>query len=238
MKKEHEIVAQVYAAKENSQAADALISQYLPFIKSETAKNIGRASVEGRDDELTIAMTAFHEAVMAYHKEKGAFLPFARTAIRNRLIDYSRKEMRHVNQISLDEPTGDDVESQTLMEQLDTGSDEIAVHVERTAIKDEIMHFSKILSAYGLTLTKVAENSPKQGRTLAACHQTLAYAKAHPELLQQLETSRKLPLIQLAEGAGVERKTLERHRKYLVAIMLAYTNGFDNIREHLSQVAR
>ena len=37
----------------------------------------------------------------------------------------------------------------------------------------------------------------------------------------------------LAEGAGVERKTLERHRRYLVALLLAYTNGYEVIRGHL-----
>ena len=42
--------------------------------------------------------------------------------------------------------------------------------------------------------------------------------------------SKKLPLAQLAAGSGTERKTLERHRKYLVAILLAYTNGFEIIR--------
>ena len=42
MNKEHEIVSQVNAAKENSEAADALMRQYLPFIKAETAKFIPR----------------------------------------------------------------------------------------------------------------------------------------------------------------------------------------------------
>ena len=38
---EHDIVAQVYAAKEDSGAADQFIQQYLPFIRSETAKFVG-----------------------------------------------------------------------------------------------------------------------------------------------------------------------------------------------------
>lgn len=38
MNEEHVLVSQVYAAKEDMAAADRLISSYLPFIKSETAK--------------------------------------------------------------------------------------------------------------------------------------------------------------------------------------------------------
>jgi len=42
----------------------------------------------------------------------------------------------------------------------------------------------------------------------------------------------------LAEKTGVDRKTLERHRKYLVAVLLAYTNGFEIIRDHLYQLQK
>ena len=91
MKQEHEIVALVYEARGNNEAASRLVSQYLPFIKSETAKYIKRVPQEGRDDELSIAMFAFHEAVLSYEKTRGSFLAYAARAIRNRLIDYSRE---------------------------------------------------------------------------------------------------------------------------------------------------
>ena len=42
---------------------------------------------------------------------------------------------------------------------------------------------------------------------------------------------------QLAELSGVSRKTMERHRTYLVAILLAYTNGYEIIRGHLCQIS-
>ena len=60
MNEEHGILEQVYAAKESVQAADQLIGDYLPFIRAETAKFLKRPPEEGRDDELSIAMIAFH----------------------------------------------------------------------------------------------------------------------------------------------------------------------------------
>ena len=72
---------------------------------------------------------------------------------------------------------------------------------------------------------------------MQACLQALSYAKANPVLLEQLVATHKLPIGPLAAGSGVARKTLERHRKYLVAILLAYTNGFEIIRGHLGQMA-
>ena len=66
MYEEHHIIRQVYEAKEDTQAADRLIGAYMPFIKVETAKFLNRPPMEGQDDELSIAMIAFHEAIGRY----------------------------------------------------------------------------------------------------------------------------------------------------------------------------
>ena len=42
MRDEHKIIQQVYAAKEDVEAADRLIGVYMPFIKAETAKYLKR----------------------------------------------------------------------------------------------------------------------------------------------------------------------------------------------------
>ena len=77
------------------------------------------------------------------------------------------------------------------------------------------------------------------GRTvpLKACHKVLEAARSHPRLLEHLIQSRKLPIAELSELSGVSRKTMERHRTYLVAILLAYTNGYEIIRGHLCQIS-
>lgn len=235
MSEEHEIVAKVYAAKEDNTAADELLSQYLPFIKSETAKFIKRPAREGYDDELSIAMFAFHEATVAYQKGKGAFLPFAARAIRNRLIDFSRREKRHMNLIPLDDSNNDD-DDRTMMEKAGLSENNVAEYAQRNVAKNEIAHFAEELNAYDLNLTDIADNCPKQKRTLKACHQALEYAKANPMIFEALIETKKLPIRQLSHGADVSKKTLERHRRYMIAILLAYTNGFEIIRGHLKQI--
>lgn len=234
MNEEHEIVGLVYAAKTDNTAADDLLTKYLPFIKSETAKFIKRPPREGYDDELSIAMFAFHEATLAYDRGKGAFLSFAARAIRNRLIDFSRREKRHKNLIPLDEKNDDD--DRSLMEKAGISENNVAEQAERNSAKHEIAHFSKELEMYGLSLVDIADNCPKQKRTLEACHQALAYAKLNHDIFDVLAESKKLPITKLAHGSKVSKKTLERHRKYMIAILLAYTNGFEIIRGHLKQI--
>ena len=235
MRSEHEIVIQVRKAQLNSEAADSLIRQYMPFIRSETAKFTGRVPAEGYDDELSIAMFAFYEAVMAYSDGRGAFLKFAATSIKNRLIDYRRKENRHSGLKSLEEPVGDE-EGQTLLDTTDTGRDEIDDFASQQSAKAEMELFATDLKEFGIELSEVADNCPKQNRSLKKCIQALEYAKQHKTLLDQMVSSKKLPIAELAKGAKVEKKTLERHRKYMIAILLAYTNGFEIIRGHLSQM--
>ena len=82
----------------------------------------------------------------------------------------------------------------------------------------------------------MADNSPKQARTLTACHRVLDYARQTPHLLDRFLETRRLPIKELSQGAGVDKKTIERHRAYLVAILLAFTNGYEIIRGHLCQM--
>lgn len=61
----------------------------------------------------------------------------------------------------------------------------------------------------------------------------LTSARRHPEYLDELVQTKKLPITALSNLSGVDKKTLERHRKYLIAVLLAFTNGYEIIRGHL-----
>lgn len=120
MGKENSMVQRVYEAKGDSLAADALIYDYIPFIKSEASKAVGRIVNEG-SDELSIAMIGFHEAVETYSKLKGSFLSYAAVVMHRKLIDYYRKEKRHAGLTSLDAPISED--NAPLVDTLADGSD-------------------------------------------------------------------------------------------------------------------
>ena len=237
MHEKHEILNLIHAAKKNSQAADAFIQRYMGFIRSETAKFIHRIPQDGLDDELSIAMFAFYESILGYENSRGSFLAYAAQAIKNRLFDHYTKEKRHWGAVSLDEPVSDDSDSVTLLDRLEDENNQVEAYHDRMASRQEIREFSKKLLEFGISFSDVADNCPKQERTMTACYTVLAYAKTHTEILTNLENTGKLPISQLSKKTGVEKKTLERHRKYLVAILLAYTNGYEIIRGHLCRIS-
>ena len=234
MKQEHQIVKMVCAAKGDTQLADELIRSYLPFIRAEAAKFMGRTCTE-EDDENSIAMMAFYEAVMGYEKGRGAFLPYAAMTIRSRLIDESRRESRHRRQLSLEEETG---EGRTLLDSLSLSEDPYELSANREATAQEIGELSGVMSRFQVSFADVADHAPRQERTLAACKRAIRYAGEHKELLDELLHTGRLPLAALVKGSGVERKTLERHRKYILAMLLIQTNGYEIIRGHLRHLLR
>ena len=231
---EHRILQDVYDAKEDSQKADDLIRAYIPFIRSEATRVMGRFCTD-QDDEYSIALMAFYEAVMGYERIRGAFLHYASMLIRSRLIDHSRREARHQGQLSLfeDAGAGDD---RTLADTLADDRERVEELVSREATRQEILELREVLERFGVSFSDVAENSPKQERTLQSCAAAVRYGAEHRELLEELLRTGKLPMAQLVSGTGVERKTLERHRKYILAMLLIQTNGFEIMRGHMRYV--
>ncbi len=74
MHREQDMAERVYAARRDPDLTDDFIYQYLPFIKAETTRFLKRAC-DDQDDELSIAMIAFHDAMNNYHRDRGAFIP-------------------------------------------------------------------------------------------------------------------------------------------------------------------
>lgn len=228
------VIREVCEAKTDTEKADDLIRAYIPFIRSEAAKCMGRFCTE-QDDEYSIAMMAFYEAIMSYEKMRGAFLHYAATVIRSRLIDYNRKEKRQQGHLSFYEGTGPE-DGCVLADTLAEESDPFEERAAREATRQEIEELRHVLEKFGVSFSDVAENCPKQERTLRSCAAAIRYGAENKALLAELLRTQKLPMAQLVCGAGVERKTLERHRKYILAMLLIQTNGFEIMRGHLRYV--
>lgn len=236
MTNEHSIIQKVNDAKENVAMADELIRSYLPFINAEVSRFLNRF-VSSSDDELSIGMMAFHEAILGYTSSKGTFLNYAALTIKSRLIDFQRSQSRHSGILSFDQSIGDQEDS-TLHDVVasDIKDGEQEAHLQAT--KQEILELTYVLKGFGLSLSDVADNSPKQERTLEKCKQVIRYARDNPEILEELHQTKKLPLKKLVDGSQVDRKTIERHRKYVLTMLIILSNGYDIIRGHLVNVIR
>ena len=83
----------VQAAKDDDLLAD-FITKYEHFI-IRCAFLATKKYVSKSDDEWSIALIAFSNAVKTYSQNRGSFLPYAETIVKNKLVDYFRAEQTH-----------------------------------------------------------------------------------------------------------------------------------------------
>src|SRR4030065_2686318 len=105
----------VIKSKNNNDELNTLISDFKPFIASVVQKKIGRYLEYGVDDELSVGLSAFMEAVNSFDVKKGTFLSFSRLVINARIIDFLRKKSK-LRTISIDEDYHEENELSGILE--------------------------------------------------------------------------------------------------------------------------
>ena len=174
MSEEHQLIKDVYAAKENTEKADDLIRKYIPFIRAAAAKHMAGICTD-QDDEYSIAMMAFYEAIMGYKKEKGSFLNYADMLIRSRIIDYGRKELRHLGNISLYEENDDD-DNRSLLNTLADKNDVFEEMVTREATQQEIKELSVVIENLNVKFCRLSQRIVRNRKNDEACVAAIKYA--------------------------------------------------------------
>lgn len=235
MNEQHRIVKEIHKARKDSRYCDEFILKYTPFIVSEVSEFLKRAVDKNSDDEFSIGMIAFYEAVRKYREDKGSFFSFASLTIKSRLIDHMRRENRHSGVLPLHSADDDE---EPLINKLAEKTDTEGEYALREATKAEIEELSENLNEFGVSLSDVADNCPRQSKTFDACKAALSFAKSESSIFDDFLRTKRLPIAKIAKGSGIDRKTLERHRKYLVALFLIQTNGYEIIRGHIQYVLK
>ncbi len=85
----------------NEELLNQVLEDYKPYIKK-TVSSVCKRYIFESDDEFSIGLIAFHDAIYKYNSERGtSFLSFAEVIIKRKVIDYIRVNSRHQN-ISVD----------------------------------------------------------------------------------------------------------------------------------------
>jgi RNA polymerase sigma factor len=214
-----------------------LITDYQPFVAKAVSRFTKRFIDPAHDDEYSVALQAFNEAIDSYDPRNGAsFLHFAETVIRRRLIDYARREQRHTVLIPYSSfETLDDEEhvmNPVEISQAILNYDEEQRAEER---RSEIVELNQKLLEFGITFRDLVEGSPKHAdsrQILMAIGRLLAEDE---RLMEQLEAKKQLPIKELLDRVSVSRKTLERNRKYLIAVAVIHSGNYPYLSAFLQQ---
>lgn len=192
-----------------------LIESNMGFIRRTSSYICKRSLDWSNDDELSIALLAFNEAIDSYNSEKGAeFFSYCKLLIKSRLIDYFRKNNNfHISLNSIDEEALSLIENK---EAVDRYSISYAAQ-ERSV---EIKMFNKELSEYGISIADLTYNSPKHRDTRKLLYEAAVKCSKDKSILRSLKRTRMLPIKEIMEITEVKRKFLEQWRRYIIALLV------------------
>lgn len=219
----------------DERAREQLIEAYTPFVLRVAASACGRFVALGRDDEASVALIAFSEAIDSYRPERGgAFLGFAETVIRRRLVDHFRQQKRR--ELPLSELEVEDEEGNVYAPaEVEASLARHAADEERREREAEIRSYQAALAEYGISFAELARLAPRHRDAREAAKAVARRIAGEARFLDHLRRERALPLAELfrAGGLPVSRKTVERNRKYIIALTLILAGDFPFLREYV-----
>jgi len=228
------IVARI-AAEGDPVLRDTFIAAYRPYITKAVSRFSKRYIDPTRDDEFSIALSAFNEAIDQFSPTAGrSFLGFADTVIRRRLIDYVRKEQRHAKSVPWSAFDSDD-EDDSSANPIENAEAMAGYEKERLAElrRGEIEVFAARLARFGVSFLELADKSPKHSDSREMLFEIGRTLAADRILFAQLEAKRLLPIKELTERCSVSRKTLERNRKFIIAAALIIAGDYPHLQDYI-----
>ena len=223
-------------AKSNPSVLEKLIRQQEGYILKCASKTCHRY-VTKSDDEWSISLMAFTQAVENYDLDKGNFLSFVDLVIKRRLIDYIKSQKKYNSEVSVD-PIVFDTEPEEESEDpaLRIAVAEQVSKQDGNDLKLEIEAANAIFSEYGFSFFELSSCSPHAAKTRKACATAVNYMLSNTLLLNELRSTKQLPLKIIEKGSNVPRKILERHRKYIIAAIEILSGEYPYLADYLRYI--
>lgn len=227
----------VLAKNGDKQAMECLLLLYSPFMKK-TAGQVCKKFINDHDEEFSVALSAFHEAVKGFNQEKNAsFLTFAHMVIRRRVIDFIRKEAQRKELVH-------DFQCSSEVDGFQSGIDSFAsvkAYSEQQQVnarREEIIEYKKLLSVYGMTFQDLVKISPSHEDARVTAIQIAQLVVETEEYKQFLHQKKKLPVKEIEQLVEVSRKTIERNRKYIIAVAVLLMSDLHYLKDYLKERLR
>lgn len=182
-------------------------------------------------------MIAFNEAIDAFDPQGGAsFLSFAEIVIKRRMVDFFRRQARRADEIPLSSFENDENEN-SMIEKIESKEAHAVLQIQEEAEerREEVFRLDQLLNHYGIRFSELVKISPKHQDARDRALKVARILVNDPELLAHLTTKKSLPLKQLEGRVEVSRKTLERQRKYIIALTLVLIGDFHHLQEYLNR---
>ena len=201
-------------------SVNELIEKHMPFIIKSISDVTGRYVSCENDEELSVGLLGFHEAIERYDNEKGHFLSFAKLVIGSRIKNYLKSENKHQHS-SLEELLDKGLEIKD--EYLEQKEDNSIVIEEITRLKSEI-------SSFGFTLEDLANEAPKQQATRKNAISLSEEISKEEEFTSFMYVKKRLPIKRIVLKFSVTEKVIKRSKKFIISVVIIIDKNFSVLK--------
>lgn len=207
-----------------------IIESHKDFIYNYTCYICKKTLDWKNDDELSIALIAFNEALDTFdNNSSSSFLGYARLVMKNRLIDYFKNEKKHAS-IYLE----NEQDNKAHPAEVKAAYNSFEKELDRRDKAYEIEEFEKVVTSFNFSFFSLVENCPKHNDTRQNLMQIAQKASSSQLVVTKMHKTKKLPIKEIRNLTGASRKILETWRCYLIALILINTNEkFTSLKEYI-----
>lgn len=206
------------AKKGNELERERIIKHNKPYIIN-VVSHICKKFISWSDEEASIGLLAFNRAIDTFEASKGrSFLSYSYCLINRALVNYFRKNKYHNQNLSLEYVFNE--ESSLTGEEINKSIQIYQGKVESSELVEEIIELDQILNCYGVKFEELESSSPKHRDTRELIYRIVHEYINDADLVKELTEKKRFPATAFARKTGYPLKTIEKHRKYLITMII------------------
>jgi len=212
---------------------EKFINDYKPFISHSVSKVLGRFINPDDSEEFSIGLIAFNEAIKSYDEGSNRnFLSFADQVINRRVIDFLRKQSRTKNEYPFtyfENEENNHFEEKYLVSQ---------TRVDNVEVEEEIFAFKDELFKHGITLASLVQCAPKHKDSKQLCMSLARLIAENQSLYDKFKKTGNIPMTELMKVTDVYHGTVERNRKYIIAMIVIMKSKMEILQGYIKDVEK
>lgn len=197
-----------------------IVEENIGFIINTISKVTGKYVSIENDDEFSIGLMAFVEALDKYNQEKGPFLSFAKIVIESRVKNYLVKEKKKVDVVSID-----------LYKEIGIDINNILYNPieDKTELINEIQQFKEELNLFKLTMEDLIKEAPKHRDTRENAINVSKKASKDLEVTDFMYEKKRLPIKKISLKYMVTEKVINRSKKFIISLIIIFFKKYRNL---------
>lgn len=206
------------------EGTEEFIEEHIPFIISCISKFTGRYVSIENDDEYSIGMIAFVEAIEKYKEKRGDFYAFARLVIESRLKNFFEKENKNSKNKSIEDYKEKGID---ILETADNNDD---LDLNREITIDEIKKLKEEIDEFGFGFEELVNEAPKHKDTREKAIDISEKSSREKDITDFMFMKKRLPIKNMSDRFYVSEKVIRKSKLFIITVIIILFRGYRNLK--------